>query len=628
MPPFNRTVHQLETWSPLAAIATTRQGATQLEHLRRAGIEFDLWLPAHLAVDIEDAQRYSDSLASHLNTVWHHYRSWLFTLACGAVVRLIAPLLEEKRKDPAVCVLSEDGQWLISLVGSHGAGGDRLCQILAAAIGATPILTGASHTQRYFAVDCWGKALGWQHGAGDWNRMAALQAQQQVLSVFQTCGSELWRTGLAREQPIKWVSAPPQEAAVWITEKAIQPDVGVVWHPRVLWLGIGCERGTDAAVIEAAITQTLEEAGLARAAIAGLASIDRKADEVGLLQVAQRYQWPIRWFSAAQLQQVTVPTPSAIVAAEMGTPSVAEAAALLASDRGPLLVPKQIYRHPAYQGAVTVAVAQSRREYIPRKGAIALIGTGPGALDQLTMAARTALLAADVWMGYELYLKLLTPLQQPGQMVCTYPITQERERAQAAIELASWGLHVAVVSSGDCGIYGMAGLVLELLMQSNRSDLAVNVFPGVSAVNAAAARVGAPLMHDFCTISLSDRLTPWPVIEARLEAAAKADFVTALYNPRSRDRQQQLVQAQQIFQRHRPPSTPVAIVRAAYRPEEQITLTTLAAFQPAAVDMFSLVLIGNATTRRFQDWLITPRGYLAALEYSQSSQESKGEGIH
>jgi cobalt-precorrin 5A hydrolase/precorrin-3B C17-methyltransferase len=617
-------VNQFSSVAPLAAIATTAQGVAQLERLRHAGVALDLWLPIHLPIEVATAQRYEGSLATHLAAVWSQYRGWVFALACGAVVRLIAPLLTDKYTDPAVWVLSEDGQWLISLVGGHAAAGDRLCQVLAAQIGATPILTGASHCQHYFAVDCWGQAFGWQRGSGDWHGVAARQARQEVLRVFQTCGSDLWRTGVSPQQPIEWLSAPPTDEGVWITEKAVCPTAGVVWHPRVLWLGLGCERGTPESVIAAAIEHTLSEAGLALGAIAGIASIDRKADEVGLCALAQRQNWPTRWFRAEQLEQVAVPTPSAIVAAEMGTPSVAEAAALLASQGGALIVPKHIYRQPAQKGAVTVAVAQSQREYIPRRGAIALIGTGPGALEQLTTAARAALLAAEVWIGYELYLQLLAPLRQPGQMVLPYPITQERDRAQHAIELAAWGLRVAVVSSGDCGIYGMAGLVLELMADANIADIAVEVLPGVSAVNAAAARLGAPLMHDFCTISLSDRLTPWPVIEQRLEAAANADFVTALYNPRSRDRQEQLIIAQQIFQRYRSPNTPVAIVRGAYRADEQITLTTLGTFQPEQVDMFSLVLIGNASTRRYHDWLITPRGY---LENSQLAQQPKAEAI-
>ncbi|MFN4269169.1 MAG: precorrin-3B C(17)-methyltransferase [Thermosynechococcus sp.] len=613
---------RLDDFQPMGAIATTAQGLTQLQRLVESGIPLTIWIPPHLESAPCSVQTYHRPLASHLQEHWSHYRAWIFTLACGAVVRLISPLLTHKRQDPAVCVLSEDGQWIVSLLGSHGAGGDRLCQVLAAAIGATPILTGASHAQGYFAVDTWGIALGWQRGAGDWNAIASQQAQGKPLHVYQTCGSSCWRTGLSSDHSLEFVSTPPLENAVWITEKALPPSLtsGVAWHPRVLWLGIGCERGTSAALIQQAIDQTLAQAGLSPLAIAGLASIDRKSDEAGLCEVARQHHWPTRWFTAQELARIAVPTPSAIVAAEMGTPSVAEAAAMLASNGGNLIVPKQILRQGGEPGAVTIAIAQSEREFIPRLGALSLIGTGPGALDQLTLAARSALLAADILIGYELYLNLLAPLRRPGQMVAAYAITQERQRAQEAITLAQWGLNVAVVSSGDCGIYGMAGLVLELLAEAGISDLPVEVFPGVSAVNAAAARVGAPLMHDFCTISLSDRLTPWPVIQKRLRAAAEADFVTALYNPRSRDRQKQLVEAKAIFLAYRSPHTPVAIVRAAYRPEEQITLTTLGAFQPEAVDMFSLVLIGNASTRRFHDWLITPRGYLATLEQACPSE--------
>lgn len=613
---------RLDKFQPIGAIATTAQGLAQLQRLVDTGIPLTIWVPPHLESAHRSVQTYDRPLAAHLENHWCHYQAWIFALACGAVVRLISPLLTHKRQDPAVCVLSEDGQWMVSLLGSHGAGGDHLCQVLAAAIGTTPILTGASHAQGYFAVDTWGRALGWQRGAGDWNAIARQQAQGKSLPVYQTCGSSWWRTGLGADQPVEFVTTPPLENAVWISEKVLPPRVtGVVaWHPRVLWLGIGCERGTSAALIQQAIDQTLAQAGLSPLAIAGLASIDRKADEVGLCEVAEAHDWPSRWFPAQELARVAVPTPSAIVAAEMGTPSVAEAAAVLASNGGNLIVPKQIYRQGGEPGAVTIAIAQSERELIPRQGSLSLIGTGPGALEQLTLAARSALLAADILVGYELYLELLAPLRRPGQMVAAYAITQERQRAQAAIELAQWGLNVAVVSSGDCGIYGMAGLVLELLAEAGISDLPVEVLPGVSAVNAAAARLGAPLMHDFCTISLSDRLTPWPVIKKRLRAAAAADFVTALYNPRSRDRQHQLVDAKAIFLEFRSPQTPLAIVRAAYRPEEQITLTTLGAFQPETVDMFSLVLIGNASTRRFHDWLITPRGYLATLEQACLSE--------
>ena len=250
--------------------------------------------------------------------------------------------------------------------------------------------------------------------------------------------------------------------------------------------------------------------------------------------------------------------------------------------------------------------------YTGRTGQLLLIGTGPGQLEQMTPAAQTAVSQADVVIGYSLYIDLIAPLLRPGQIVEALPITQERQRAERAIELAQWGLTVAVVSSGDCGIYGMAGLVLEELRAGgwDGKTPGVQVFPGITALQSAASRVGAPLMHDFCAISLSDLLTPWEVIEKRLTAAAQADFITALYNPRSQTRTQQIAIARDIFLKYRDPMTPVAIVRAAYRQEEQITLTTLAKLLEAPIDMLTTVLIGNQSTRTYEDWMITPRGYL------------------
>ncbi|NJN58777.1 MAG: precorrin-3B C(17)-methyltransferase, partial [Leptolyngbyaceae cyanobacterium SL_5_9] len=277
-----------------------------------------------------------------------------------------------------------------------------------------------------------------------------------------------------------------------------------------------------------------------------------------------------------------------------------------------LRVSKQIIRSEHQPGAVTVAIAQADREYTGRTGQLWLVGTGPGQLDQITPAAQMAIAQADVVIGYTLYVELVSSLLRPGQIVEALPITQERQRAQRAIELANWGLTVAVISSGDCGIYGMAGLVLEELRSLcwDGKAPAVQVFPGITALQAAASRVGAPLMHDFCAISLSDLLTPWTVIEQRLTAAAQADFVTALYNPRSQTRTEQIAIAQQIFLKYRAPDTPVAIVHSAYRQDEQITLTTLAEFLETSVDMLTTVLIGNQSSRSYANWMITPRGYL------------------
>ncbi|MEO1591427.1 MAG: precorrin-3B C(17)-methyltransferase, partial [Cyanobacteria bacterium J06632_22] len=343
---------------------------------------------------------------------------------------------------------------------------------------------------------------------------------------------------------------------------------------------------------------------------------DLKADEPGLIAFAKAHNLSLQCFTPEQLKDIPVPNPSDVVAQAVGTPSVAEAAAIMGATHGAdepeLRAEKQVYRHPDYTGAVTVAIAQSPIETIGRTGHLALVGTGPGSLDQVTPAAKTAIAHADVVIGYKLYIDLIRPLLRPGQIIEARPITQEKQRAERAIELANWGLSVAVISSGDCGIYGMAGLVLETLKEQNWNGKtpAVQILPGVSALQSAASRVGAPLMHDFCAISLSDLLTPWAVIQKRVVAAATADFVAAFYNPKSKTRTEQIKFVQETFLQHRSPDTPVALARSLYREDEQITLTTLGDMLTHPIDMLTTVLIGNSSSQTYGGWFITPRGYL------------------
>jgi cobalt-precorrin 5A hydrolase/precorrin-3B C17-methyltransferase len=550
-------------------------------------------------------------------------------MATGAVLRLIATLLADKSRDPAVIVLDQDGRFAISLCGGHQGGADELTRLIAHQIGATPVLTGASASLGLPGIDILGLPFGWRKGGGDWTAVSGAIARGETIQVIQEVGSTLWQEHLPDGHPFyfgfpEYNESIAPKARVWISatkrQFSSQADIPKIqWHPRVLWVGIGCERGTSKKLIETAIEQVCQRYHLAPEAIAAIATIDLKADEPGILEYCRDRNLPLKTFPADLLRHVNVPNPSTAVAQEVGTPSVAEAAAILAEEQGTrkelsqnLIVPKQIVKLEGEPGAVTVAIALSEIEYTGRTGQLLLVGTGPGNLEQMTPAAKTAVTSADAVIGYSLYLQLIQTLLRPGQIVESLPITQERQRAQRAIELAQWGLRVAVVSSGDCGIYGMAGLVLEELQAMGWDGKVphVEVFPGITAVIAAAARVGAPLMHDFCTISLSDLLTPWEVIEKRLEAAAVGDFVTALYNPRSQTRTQQIIIAQQIFLKYRNPNTPVAIVHSAYRLEEQIILTTLDKMLQFPIDMLAIVLIGNCSTRNHANWMITPRGYL------------------
>ena len=631
----------LTEFSPLAAIATTPAAVKILQGLDIN--DGNIWVPESLQ-EIKGTKVYSHPLKNHIADLWQTHRGFVFCLATGAVVRLIAPLLQDKSTDPAVVVVDESGKFVISLCGGHQGGGDELAQLITAQIGgATPVITGSANGLRLPKVDMLGVPFGWRRGEGNWTGVSAALARGEKIRVIQEVGSTLWRNNLADGHSFDFAEYTNAQGQILITPyvRALSPGIPTVnWHPRVLWVGIGCERGSSRELMERAIGQVFREYGLAEDAIAGMATIDIKADEVGLVELCQDRGWPLKTFAADVLRTVSVPHPSSVVEREVGTPSVAEAAAVLGAhaeaqrrreeegEEGRLLVSKQIFRSPIQnrqrivclskseirnsQGAVTVAVALGEREFIGRDGQILLVGMGPGSLSQMTPGAQMAVTGADAVIGYGLYLDLVAPIFRPGQVVEALPITQERQRAQRAIELAQWGLNVAVVSSGDCGIYGMAGLVLEELQGDGWDGKVpkIEVFPGITALQAAAARVGTPLMHDFCAISLSDLLTPWEVIVKRLEAAAVGDFVTALYNPRSQNRTQQLGMARDIFLKYRNFNTPVALVRSAYREDEQITLTTLEQLLPESVDMLTTVLIGNQSTRTYGDWMITPRGYL------------------
>jgi precorrin-3B C17-methyltransferase len=243
-----------------------------------------------------------------------------------------------------------------------------------------------------------------------------------------------------------------------------------------------------------------------------------------------------------------------------------------------------------------------------RSGVVHVIGIGPGERSLMTPRACEILARCEVIVGYSGYLALIADLTA-GKDTYALPLGEEVGRARLALDQARRGRTVGVVSSGDPGIYGMAGVVLELLEGLPEADRPeVLVVPGLSAVNAAAALLGAPLGHDFAVISLSDLLTPWELIEKRLSAAAAADFVVVLLNPKSRQRTWQLGRACDLILCQRAGETPVGIVRNAYRPEQAVEVTTLGQLPAAAVDMFTTVIVGNSQTRCFQSRLVTPRG--------------------
>ncbi|MBI5694348.1 MAG: precorrin-3B C(17)-methyltransferase [Nitrospirae bacterium] len=241
-------------------------------------------------------------------------------------------------------------------------------------------------------------------------------------------------------------------------------------------------------------------------------------------------------------------------------------------------------------------------------GRLAVVGIGPGSELDMTPRARAAIENSDTVVGYTTYIKLVRPMLA-GQEVVSTGMKSEAERCLDAVRLAVSGKRVALISSGDSGVYGMAGLTLEIMKEEGAESLPFEVIPGVPAVCSSAASLGAPLMHDFAVISLSDLLTPLELIFKRLEAAASADFVIALYNPRSKGRPGYLEEACKVIMKHRSGTTPVGIVKDSRRDGEKVIVTTLAGLPVEEVDMTTMVIVGNSQTYRFMDYLVTPRGY-------------------
>jgi cobalt-precorrin 5A hydrolase/precorrin-3B C17-methyltransferase len=392
----------------------------------------------------------------------------------------------------------------------------------------------------------------------------------------------------------------------------------LIYHPQNLALGVGCERGAAGAELIQLITETLATENLSPLSLAGIFSLDLKMDEAAIHAAAGHFDIPARFFKLADLQaqESRLAKPSHIVKAEVGVAGVAEAAALAAG--GDLLVEKRksqratcaIARAPGIIDARTLGAA---------RGHLAVVGIGPGRADWRTGAAEAALRRAEVIVGYGLYLELIADLIVDKDCHA-YELGEEEARVRFAIDLAAKGGTVALVSSGDAGIYAMGALAHELLQRDDApahwDRIGLELLPGISAMQAAALRAGAPLGHDFCAISLSDLLTPRDVILRRVEAAAAGDFVISFYNPVSKRRRELLALARDILLRHRPGDTPVILARNLGRSSEQLTVLRLDELRVDDVDMLTLVMVGSSETRARRrgdgTWSVfTPRGYAA-----------------
>ncbi|WP_406446523.1 precorrin-3B C(17)-methyltransferase [Streptomyces sp. NBC_01613] len=525
-------------------------------------------------------------------------------LATGAVVRLMAPLLGDKASDPGVVCVDEGGRFAVSLVGGHGGGANELAERVGELLGAEPVVTTATDAVGIPGLDTLGLPV---EGDVAGVTRALLDGEPVVL-----------------DAEVAWPLPPVPFAAqgartVRLTDRAVEPSAGeVLLRPPTLVVGVGASKGAPVEEVLGLVEGALRDAGLSPRSVAELATVDAKREEPSIVEAAARLGVPVVTYSAEELATVDVPNPSEAPLAAVGTPSVAEASALARG--GELLVPKRKSERADGQPAMATCALVRR----PGRGRLAVVGLGPGARDLLTPRAEAELRRASVLVGLDQYVDQIRDLLRPGTRILESGLGAEEERARTAVAEARKGQAVALIGSGDAGVYAMASPALA----EASDDIDVIGVPGVTAALAAGAILGAPLGHDHVSISLSDLHTPWEVIERRVRAAAEADIVVTFYNPRSRGRDWQLPKALAILAEHREPTTPVGVVRNASRPDESSRVTSLASLDPATVDMMTVVTVGNTATRQIAGRMVTPRGYrwqeAASTSGSAAGQEQEG----
>ncbi len=601
-------------------VALTEEGAKLARRLSGLFEEVEVH---GLEARVGDKDQGFDAVGPHLRSLYALGHPLVVIAAAGIVVRSLAPLIADKRQEPPVLSLAEDGSCVVPLLGGH-RGANQLARRLARALGVEAAITTAGDNRFGLALDEPPAGWGISNRAQAKSVMAALLAGDPVAL----------ESDLGESIDITWLNAdgasfapPPAAITLRLSEAAVAPgNQSLTLHPKTLVLGVGCERGISTRELNALVDESLAAAGLALQSVACLATIEVKEDEAALRALAAQLALPLRLFSAGELEAETprVKAPSDYVYRTVGSHSVAEAAALAAvGGAGALVGGKRKSRRGTCaigRAAAIIDVATVGRGC----GRLSIVGIGPGQASWRVPEATAAIRAASDLVGYRLYLDLLDSLSD-GRVCHAYELGQEEARVRDAIALAAQGRRVALISSGDAGIYAMASLAFEIIHQQSGSAplrFEVEVVPGISALQAAAARAGAPLGHDFCAISLSDLMTPAEAIERRLEAAAAGDFVVALYNPVSKGRQALFRRAREILLAARPGETPVVLARNLGRQGETVRHVTLQELAVEDVDMLTLVLIGSTATRSFagpggKTTVYTPRGYGGAGERAQ-----------
>ena len=578
-----------------------------------------------------EADVFFNDAMEHLSNLFRDGVAIIGVCASAVLIRGVANCLKNKLNEPPLIAVAEDGSAVVPLLGGHHGAND-LARKIADFLEITPAITTAGDLRFGIALDepPEGFVLANPENVKEFTA-SLLEGGSVAISSENSAVAPDCMPGFYRWlQESKLPFLENAKLRISLASKQISGSTEhLVFHPQNYAVGVGCERGTEPEELISLVRNTLQENLIAPESVALVVSLDLKADEPAVHAAAERLNCPARFFDADSLEAQTsrIQNPSEIVFQEVGCHGVAEGSALAATgDSGILRVPKVKSNGSSGVGRATCAIAKAPEclnpETIGRpQGTLFIVGTGPGSPQWRLPESEKMLRKATDWVGYGLYLDLISDLHN-GQKLHPFNLGQEEVRARHALNLAALGKTVALVSSGDPGIYAMSTLIFELLERGEQegSDplewqrVRVEAAPGISALQAANARIGAPMGHDFCTISLSDLLTPWETIERRIKTAAEGDFVIAFYNPVSRRRTTQLAQAREILLQYRPPGTSVILGRNLGRVEEKVQVITLENLDPTQVDMFTVALVGSSQTRRLQLLngevkVYTPRGY-------------------
>ena len=557
--------------------------------------------------------------------------------ACGIAVRAIAPHIGSKETDPAVIVIDEKGENVIPILAGHLGGANEWARKIAECTKGKAVLTTATDVNGVFAVDLFAKDNGLLIGdlkkAGRFTASLLEEGKASVViprkyaDLIQLKGEipgELEVCDLSDEE-LAGLQGTNVALITPDAEPSTNPDAPLRLIPRCVILGMGCRKGKSYEELRGFAEETMRELGLGREAVCAIASIDVKKEEPGLVSLAADLGVPLQTFSAEELEKTELENwtfmESDRVREYVGTGNVCERAAAAAGAG-------KILRGKTAKDGMTICVGMRPVELCWKpddksdkndpKGHLVVVGIGPGNPEGMTGQAAAALESSDTIIGYSVYNDLVKPYY-PDKRYLTTPMTGEEARCRMAIEEAKAGHTVALICGGDPGVYGMAGLVLELAGRGKEdgrpyeagidSGFDIEIVSGVTAALSGAALLGAPLVHDFAVISLSDRLTPWEKIEKRLRAAAEADLCIVLYNPSSKGRREHLHRAAQILMEQVPGSRVCGIADRIGRDGEKTRVMTLEELADAETDMFSTVFVGNSSTRRLGNRMVTPRGY-------------------